>query len=138
MNHAAGVLPNLEALNPSELKALIVEQYKQLTTQEKESFRRASSWSRAMRKSNISSCCWPSFVACTSDVHRKGASPDRAAGAAAGELEQSRALEADSPKPSAAELPWPDRRGDRYPRICGVKCKPTCRNRKLAPTVAES
>jgi transposase len=32
MNHAAGVLPNLEALDPSELKALIVEQHRQILT----------------------------------------------------------------------------------------------------------
>ena len=30
MNHAAGVLPTLEALDPRELKALIVEQHKQI------------------------------------------------------------------------------------------------------------
>ena len=30
MNHAAGLLPDLEALHPHELKALIVEQHKQI------------------------------------------------------------------------------------------------------------
>jgi transposase len=36
MNHAAGVLPNLEALNPSELKALIVSQQELIVSRDSE------------------------------------------------------------------------------------------------------
>ena len=36
MNHAAGVLPNLEALNPAELKALIVSQHELIVSRDSE------------------------------------------------------------------------------------------------------
>ena len=36
MNHAAGVLPNLEDLNPTELKALIVSQHKLIVSRDSE------------------------------------------------------------------------------------------------------
>src|ERR1700683_2669316 len=36
MNHAAGVLPNLEDLNPPELKALIVSQHKLIVSRDSE------------------------------------------------------------------------------------------------------
>src|SRR5271154_2711294 len=36
MNHAAGILPNLEALNPAELKALIVSQHELIVSRDSE------------------------------------------------------------------------------------------------------
>ena len=36
MNHLAGVLPDLEALNPSELKALIVSQHELIVSRDSE------------------------------------------------------------------------------------------------------
>src|ERR1700731_1212146 len=130
MNNAAGVLPNLEALNPSELKALIVEQYKQLTTQEEIILSQGEQLvSRDAEiehlKLLLAKLRRMYFGRSSEKVHRQIEQLELRLG----ELEQSRA---------PRKLPWPDRRDDRYPRICGAKCKPNCRNRKLASTVAES
>jgi transposase len=104
MNNAAGVLPNLEALNPSELKALIVEQYKQLTTQEE----RILSQGEQLVSRNaeiehlkllLAKLRRMYFGRSSEKVHRQIEQLELRLG----ELEQSRALEAESPKPSAAE-----------------------------------
>lgn len=104
MNHAAGVLPNLEALNPSELKALIVEQYKQLTTQEERILSQGEQLvSRDAEiehlKLLLAKLRRMYFGRSSEKVHRQIEQLELRLG----ELEQSRALEAESPKPSAAE-----------------------------------
>ena len=98
MNHAAGVPPNLEALNPSELKALIVEQYKQLTTQEERILSQGEQLvSRDAEiehlKLLLAKLRRLYFGRSSEKVHRQIEQLELRLG----ELEQSRALEAESP-----------------------------------------
>lgn len=90
MNHAAGVLPDLEALNPSELKALIVEQHEQLLSRDAEIEHLQLLLAKLRRMQ---------FGRSSEKVDRQIAQLELRLG----ELEQSRAIEAESAKPSAAE-----------------------------------
>ena len=104
MNHAAGVLPNLEALNRSELKALIVEQHKQLTTQGERILSQGEQLvSRDAEIEHLQLLLAKLrrmyFGRSSEKVHRQIEQLELRLG----ELEQSRAIEAESPKPSAAQ-----------------------------------
>ena len=130
MNHAAGVLPDLEALNPSELKALIVEQHKQILIHHEQLLSRDAEIEHL--KLLLAKLRRMQFGRSSEKVDRQIAQLELRLG----ELEQSRAIEAESPKPSAASMSWHDRCGGRCLHICGGKCRPTCRHKKLARTVA--
>jgi len=139
MNQAASILPDLEALNPSELKALIVEQHKQLTTQEERilSHDEQLAWRAAeieRLKLLLAKLRRTQFGRSSERVNRQIEQLELRRG----ELEQSRALEVELPKAVADEPVRHDRRDCRCLRICGVKSKRTCRNRKLARTAEES
>ena len=97
MNHAAGVLPDLEALNPSELKALIVEQHKQILIHHEQLLSRDAEIEHL--KLLLAKLRRMQFGRSSEKVDRQIAQLELRLG----ELEQSRAIEAESPKPSAAE-----------------------------------
>jgi transposase len=104
MNHAADVLPNLEALNRRELKALIVKQHKQLTTQEERILSQGEQLvSRDAEIEHLQLLLAKLrrmyFGRSSEKVHRQIAQLELRLG----ELEQSRAIEAESAKTSAAE-----------------------------------
>src|SRR5208282_2234828 len=90
MNHAAGVLPDLEALNPRELKALIVEQHEQLLSRDTEIEHLQLLLAKLRRMQ---------FGRSSEKVNRQIEQLELRLG----ELEQSRAIAAESAKPIAAE-----------------------------------
>src|SRR5271170_793916 len=99
MNQAASILPDLEALNPSELKALIVEQHKQLTTQEERilSHDEQLAWRAAeieRLKLLLAKLRRTQFGRSSERVNRQIEQLELRRG----ELEQSRALEVELPK----------------------------------------
>jgi transposase len=104
MNQAASVLPDLEALDPRELKALIVEQHKQLTTQEERILSQDEQLaSRAAEiehlKLLLAKLRRMQFGRSSEKVNLQIEQLELRLG----ELEQSRALEADLPKVVADE-----------------------------------
>src|SRR5271155_4335875 len=97
MNHAAGVLPDLEVLNPSELKALIVEQHKQILIHHEQLLSRDAEIEHL--KLLLTKLRRMQFGRSSEKVDRQIEQLELRLG----ELEQSRASAAESPKPSAAE-----------------------------------
>src|SRR5580658_1851219 len=97
MNHAAGVLPDLEALNPSELKALVVEQHKQILTHQEQLLSRDAQIEHLQLL--LTKLRRMQFGRSSEKVDRQIAQLELQLG----ELEQSRALEAESPRLSTAE-----------------------------------
>ena len=97
MNQAAGVLPDLEALNPSELKALIVEQHKQILIHHEQLLSRDAEIKDLQLL--LAKLRRMQFGRSSEKVDRQIAQLELRLG----ELEQSRAIEAESAKPSAAE-----------------------------------
>src|ERR1700731_2820621 len=100
MNHAASVLPDLEALNPRELKALIVEQHKQILIHHEQLLSRDAEIEHLQLL--LAKLRRMYFGRSSEKVDRQIAQLELRLG----ELEQSRA---------PRKLPWPDRRDDRYP-----------------------
>jgi transposase len=97
MNHTAGVLPDLEALNPSELKALIVEQHKQILIHHEQLLSRDAEIEHLQLL--LAKLRRMQFGRSSEKVDRQIAQLELRLG----ELEQSRAIEAEPAKPSAAE-----------------------------------
>ena len=97
MNHAAGVLPNLEALNPSELKALIFAQHRQLLSKDEQLQSRDNEIEHL--KLLLAKLRRAQFGRSSEKVNRQIEQLELRLG----ELEQTRAIEAESPKVVAAE-----------------------------------
>jgi transposase len=97
MNHATGVLPDLEALNPRELKALVVEQHKQILIHHEQLLSRDAQIEHLQLL--LTKLRRMQFGRSSEKVDRQIAQLELQLG----ELEQSRALEAESPRPSTAE-----------------------------------
>src|ERR1700691_6559934 len=97
MNHTAGVLPDLEALNPSELKALIVEQHKQILIHHEQLLSRDAEIEHLQLL--LAKLRRMQFGRSSEKVDRQIAQLELRLG----ELEQSRALEAESPRVIAEE-----------------------------------
>ncbi len=97
MNNAAGVLPNLEALNPSELKALIFAQHRQLLSKDEQLQSRDSEIEHL--KLLLAKLRRAQFGRSSEKVNRQIEQLELRLG----ELEQSRSIEAESPKVVAAE-----------------------------------
>jgi transposase len=97
MNQAAGVLPNLEALDPRELKALIVEQHKQILIHHEQLLSRDTEIEHL--KLLLAKLRRAQFGRSSEKVNRQIEQLELRLG----ELEQSRAIEAETRKPIAAE-----------------------------------
>src|SRR6204780_4778640 len=97
MNHTAGVLPDLEALNPSELKALIVEQHKEILIHHVKLLSRDAEIEHLQLL--LAKLRRMQFGRSSEKVDRQIAQLELRLG----ELEQSRAIETEQAKPSAAE-----------------------------------
>src|ERR1700733_2946870 len=94
MNH---ILPNLEALNPSELKALVVEQHKQILLHHEQLLSRDAEIEHL--KLLLAKLRRMRFGRSSEKVNRQIEQLELRLG----ELEQSRALEAESPRVIAEE-----------------------------------
>jgi transposase len=97
MNNAAGVLPNLEALDPSELKALIFAQHRQLLSKDEQLQSRDSEIEHL--KLLLAKLRRAQFGRSSEKMNRQIEQLELRLG----ELEQSRTIEAESPKVAAAE-----------------------------------
>src|SRR6202789_1031345 len=97
MNHTAGVLPDLEALNHSELKALFVEQHKQILIDHEQLLSRDAEIEHLQLL--LAKLRRMQFGRSSEKVDRHIAQLELRLG----ELEQSLAIEAEPAKPSAAE-----------------------------------
>jgi septal ring factor EnvC (AmiA/AmiB activator) len=140
MNNATGVLPNLEALNPGELKELLVALHeqdfshrKQIATQQQEILSQREQL--ASRDTEIETLKLLIAKLRRMQFGRSSEKLNR-------QIEQLE-LRLGDLKPSRGRWSWlsllrHDRRGGHCLRIYDVKCKLTCRNRRLARTVVES
>ena len=126
MSNANRVLPNLEALNPTELKALIVSQHELIVSRDSEI---------EQLKLLIAKLRRMQFGRSSEKLDRQIEQLELRLEA----LQQNDAERvAATPEKIASVERWPDRRGARYRHICLGKCEPTCRSKRHARIAAEN